>query len=330
MTTSWVDNAFKAAQSPTVDGQGSVHIVKSGLRIGVEAARELSPEIADEMVAKGLAELDLALFPKAGNIDQLASHLARKLGGDPGFHTKCVESEELAGYSYDSRAAICAVAHKLVVGVWPSQGPKSKGGAGSGNWSHSGRPGQRGGSAGAGGPAGGPRGAAASMTAGGGKGGVVKQSGVETSNIARATGGVYTDEEFSSLYSGFGYNGQIRVDVSGPSPTSRVDMEVRFREPGERSKIAFRAEALYLTGHKGMGGTTFDREVRLRGVTGGNKKIADAILERHVAFAREKGAEHVFVSPRAINDFSSEAYSRLGFTKLNDEMVLSIPWERGA
>jgi len=58
---------------------------------------------------------------KRGNIAGLAKHLAKKYGGDPGFHTKCMGADELQGYSQDARAAICAKAHKLAVGIWPGE-----------------------------------------------------------------------------------------------------------------------------------------------------------------------------------------------------------------
>jgi hypothetical protein len=92
-----------------------------------------------------------------GNIRGLAKHLAKKYGpSDEGFFTRCMAAEELADYPHDNRAAICARAHKVQIGTWPGEKKKKmakvkitlKGGAGSGHFSHGGRPGKVGGSSG--------------------------------------------------------------------------------------------------------------------------------------------------------------------------------------
>lgn len=58
---------------------------------------------------------------KAGNMQGLAKHLAKKLGGDPHFFTKCAADESVASYDTEVRNAICARAHKLVTGRWPAE-----------------------------------------------------------------------------------------------------------------------------------------------------------------------------------------------------------------
>jgi len=88
-----------------------------------------------------------------GNIEGLATHLSHKFGGDPSFFTKCMADEQLQGYDTDARSGICAKAHKLAVGKWPTEGEniERKGGEGSGNFGHAGVPGHIGGSATSGG-----------------------------------------------------------------------------------------------------------------------------------------------------------------------------------
>lgn len=54
-----------------------------------------------------------------GHMPGLAKHLAKKLGGDPHFFSKCMDDPELAGYDEATRGAICARAHYLVTGIWP-------------------------------------------------------------------------------------------------------------------------------------------------------------------------------------------------------------------
>lgn len=101
---------------------------------------------------------------KRGNIVGLSKHLSRKYS-EPGFWRKCYADPLLAGYDHDARAAICARAHYLVTGIWPGhhgganpygpeyekefkpRNPTTKGGPGSGNHDHAGRPGKVGGSA---------------------------------------------------------------------------------------------------------------------------------------------------------------------------------------
>ena len=102
---------------------------------------------------------------KAGNIKGLGKHLAKKYGAqDKGFFTRCMAAEELADYDRETRAAICAKAHKVQIGKWPAEKKEKqmgkiianikavfKGGAGSGHHGHAGRPGKVGGSASSGG-----------------------------------------------------------------------------------------------------------------------------------------------------------------------------------
>jgi len=61
-----------------------------------------------------------------GNIEGLATHLSHKFGGDPSFFTKCMADEQLQGYDTDARSGICAKAHKLAVGKWPTEGEHPK------------------------------------------------------------------------------------------------------------------------------------------------------------------------------------------------------------
>lgn len=63
---------------------------------------------------------------KQGNMEGLAKHLAKTLGGDPGFFTKCMACDELSSYDEDQRKGICAQAHKLALGHWPSQDADNK------------------------------------------------------------------------------------------------------------------------------------------------------------------------------------------------------------
>ena len=80
---------------------------------------EVCPDCARAMVEIGIERVDLT--QKAGNIENLAKHMSKKYGGDPGFFTKCVGSSELSDYDQDKRAAICARAHKIAVGKWPAE-----------------------------------------------------------------------------------------------------------------------------------------------------------------------------------------------------------------
>jgi hypothetical protein len=63
---------------------------------------------------------------KKGNMAGLAKHLAKKYGGDPNFFTKCMGAEEVSGYPEERRKPLCAKAHKLATGHWPSQDPDRK------------------------------------------------------------------------------------------------------------------------------------------------------------------------------------------------------------
>jgi hypothetical protein len=96
-------------------------------------------------------------------IEGLAKHLNKKFGGDPDFFTKCMADESVSSYDDTARKAVCAKAHKLAVGKWPAEtkqrkltfildedlinnASELKGGKGSGNFNHEGRPGKEGGS----------------------------------------------------------------------------------------------------------------------------------------------------------------------------------------
>jgi len=61
-----------------------------------------------------------------GNIEDLAAHLAKTYGGDPGFMTACVAGTwpELAGYNKDQLGGLCAAAHKAITGIYPSEHPR--------------------------------------------------------------------------------------------------------------------------------------------------------------------------------------------------------------
>lgn len=85
----------------------------------VEEMAEVCPDCARAMVEASIERVDLT--QKAGNVENLAKHMSKKYGGDPGFFTKCVGSSELADYDQDKRAAICARAHKIAVGKWPAE-----------------------------------------------------------------------------------------------------------------------------------------------------------------------------------------------------------------
>jgi hypothetical protein len=91
-----------------------------------EEMAEICPDCARAMVGVGIQRVDLSPTPteglteKAGNIENLAKHMSKKYGGDPGFFTKCMGSSELSDYDQDKRAAICARAHKIAIGKWPA------------------------------------------------------------------------------------------------------------------------------------------------------------------------------------------------------------------
>lgn len=55
---------------------------------------------------------------KRGNIAGLAKHLSHKYE-EPGFFTKCMQDESIANYPPRIKKRICAMAHKIVVGIWP-------------------------------------------------------------------------------------------------------------------------------------------------------------------------------------------------------------------
>ncbi len=141
-----------------------------------------------------LPELDAVFKAKGGgqgNIEGLSKHIVKKLGSDPHLHTKCMSDEELAEYDSDARAAICAKVHYIATGMWPGEhggknktGPEKKefggvadgklvlkGGSGSGNFGHQGRPGKLGGSA---------SGSGGGTAEGGLVGGIVGRVGGET------------------------------------------------------------------------------------------------------------------------------------------------------
>lgn len=91
----------------------------------------ICPDCAEGMRELGLKEIDLGptgddgLEGKAGSMPGLAKHLAKKLGGDPGFFGKCMGSDELKEYDESKRSSICAKAHKLALGKWPAEEGKS-------------------------------------------------------------------------------------------------------------------------------------------------------------------------------------------------------------
>lgn len=70
--------------------------------------------------------MKIIVMKKRGHMPGLAKHLAKKYGGDPGFFTKCMGAEEVAGYEDAVRKALCAKAHKLAIGKWPAEGMKKK------------------------------------------------------------------------------------------------------------------------------------------------------------------------------------------------------------
>lgn len=61
------------------------------------------------------------VYKKRGNIEGLSKYLGHRLGPEPGFFRRCMKHEKLAGYEKDVRAAICAKAHKIWVGIWPGE-----------------------------------------------------------------------------------------------------------------------------------------------------------------------------------------------------------------
>jgi hypothetical protein len=84
-----------------------------------EEMAEVCPDCARAMIEIGVERVDLT--QKAGNVENLAKHMSKKYGGDPGFFTKCMGSSELSDYDQDKRAAICARAHKIAIGKWPAE-----------------------------------------------------------------------------------------------------------------------------------------------------------------------------------------------------------------
>lgn len=61
-------------------------------------------------------------FKKRGHMPGLAKKIAKDYGKDPHFWTKCMKHPLVAGrYDYDTRAAVCAKAHKLAIGIWPGE-----------------------------------------------------------------------------------------------------------------------------------------------------------------------------------------------------------------
>ena len=75
--------------------------------------KQMMPGIEAIMKAKG---------GKRGNIQGLTRHLVNLYGGDPHFHTKCMNDPELKkDYDEERRAAICARAHYIATGMWPGE-----------------------------------------------------------------------------------------------------------------------------------------------------------------------------------------------------------------
>jgi hypothetical protein len=64
-----------------------------------------------------------AIYANEGSkaMEGLADHLAKKIGGDPGFFTRCMGDESVAEYDEETRSAVCAKAHEMVVGKWPAE-----------------------------------------------------------------------------------------------------------------------------------------------------------------------------------------------------------------
>lgn len=67
-------------------------------------------------------ELEIILKAGRGNMAGLAKHISHLVGKDPDFHKHCTDNAEVQKISseggYDINA-LCAKAHKLVVGEWP-------------------------------------------------------------------------------------------------------------------------------------------------------------------------------------------------------------------
>lgn len=70
-------------------------------------------------------------FKKRGHMPGLAKKIAKDMGRDPHFFTKCMTHPLVQRYDRKTRSAVCAKAHKLATGIWPGEhGGKSKTGRG--------------------------------------------------------------------------------------------------------------------------------------------------------------------------------------------------------
>jgi len=70
-------------------------------------------------------------FKKRGHMPGLAKKIAKDMGKDPHFWTKCMHHPLTQRYVGDDRKALCAKAHKLAIGIWPGEhGGKNKTGPG--------------------------------------------------------------------------------------------------------------------------------------------------------------------------------------------------------
>ena len=107
---------FKHQKSDVAQPEGDV------AAFTIDEMGEICPDCAQAMVELGMTSVDLT--EKAGNMEALSRHIAKKIGADPGFFTKCTNDAEVKGIcakgGYDVKA-FCARAHKIAVGKWPTQ-----------------------------------------------------------------------------------------------------------------------------------------------------------------------------------------------------------------
>lgn len=85
--------------------------------VPLDAMRQMCPECADTMEARGYSRVNLFAIPGGMN-PAMAQGLCRKFMPDPGFFRACMRSS-LGGFAPSSKESFCAALHKYCTGIWP-------------------------------------------------------------------------------------------------------------------------------------------------------------------------------------------------------------------
>ncbi len=88
---------------------------KGELWLSVEQVRELCPDCAGQMEAKGLSRINVLAIKEMP--EQMLRGLCDKFGADEGFFTRC----EGSGIPVDDKQGFCAWLHQECIGRWPGE-----------------------------------------------------------------------------------------------------------------------------------------------------------------------------------------------------------------